>query len=78
MIVTDVIMPGLDGPNWVGQALEYRPGVPIVYVSGYIEDTLTEALARTPQAVYLEKPFTLETLCKTIAEQLAAAKAMIR
>lgn len=67
IFVTDVIMPGLDGPTWVAEALRARPGTPVVFVSGYIEDTLTEALGRTPGSVFLEKPFSLEALSRTIA-----------
>lgn len=73
-VVTDVIMPGLDGPSWVAQALTLRPGLPVIFVSGYIEDTLTEALSRTPNAVFLEKPFSLEALSSTIAAQIEAAQ----
>ncbi len=73
IIVTDVIMAGLDGPTWVARALEGRPGIPVVFVSGYIEDTLTEALGRTPHAVFLEKPFSLDALCRILAAQLTAA-----
>jgi two-component system cell cycle sensor histidine kinase/response regulator CckA len=75
IIVTDVIMPGLDGPNWVARALETHPGLPVVFISGYIEDALTEALGRTPNAVFLEKPFSLEALCRTIAAQLTSRPA---
>jgi two-component system, cell cycle sensor histidine kinase and response regulator CckA len=74
IFVTDVIMPGRDGPTWVGEALRDRPGTPVVFVSGYIEDTLTEALGRTPHAVFLEKPFSLEALCRTIAAQLGQGR----
>jgi two-component system, cell cycle sensor histidine kinase and response regulator CckA len=70
IFVSDVIMPGRDGPTWVAEALRTRPGTPVVFISGYIEDTLTEALGRTPQAVFLEKPFSLDALCRTIAAQM--------
>jgi len=72
IFVTDVIMPGLDGPAWVETALRDRPGTPVVFVSGYIEDSLTEALGRTPHSVFVEKPFSLDGLCKAIARQLDA------
>jgi two-component system, cell cycle sensor histidine kinase and response regulator CckA len=70
IFVSDVIMPGRDGPAWVAEALAARPGTPVVFMSGYIEDTLTEALSRTPQAVFLEKPFSLDQLCSTIGAQM--------
>lgn len=72
IFVTDVIMPGRDGPAWVEEALRTRPGTPVVFMSGYIEDSLNEALARTPQAAFLEKPFSLDGLCRAIDRQLGA------
>ena len=38
VFVTDVIMPGMDGPSWVREALKDRPGTRVVFVSGYSED----------------------------------------
>src|SRR5690606_20563233 len=72
IFVTDVIMPGLDGPSWVAEALRSRPGTPVIFVSGYIEDALTEALGRTPGSVFLEKPFSLDALSRTIAGRMGA------
>lgn len=71
LFVTDVIMPGIDGPGWVTRALETRPGTPVVFVSGYTEDTLSAALGRIPGAVFLGKPFSLRDLSDTISAQLA-------
>lgn len=72
LFVTDVIMPGIDGPGWVARALLTRPGTPVVFVSGYTEDTLSAALSRIPKAVFLGKPFSLRELSETIAQQLTA------
>lgn len=71
LFVTDVIMPGIDGPGWVAEALQTRPGTPVVFVSGYTEDTLNAAMVRIPGAVFLGKPFSLKDLSETIARQLA-------
>lgn len=70
LFVTDVIMPGIDGPGWVAQALALRPGTPVVFVSGYTEDTVSAALSRIPRAVFLGKPFSLRELSDTIKAQL--------
>ncbi|WP_068303827.1 ATP-binding protein [Pararhodobacter sp. CCB-MM2] len=70
LFVTDVIMPGVDGPNWVAEALIDRPGTPVVFVSGYTEDTLSAAMRRIPHSVFLGKPFSLKDLSETIARQL--------
>ncbi|HGG06519.1 MAG TPA: response regulator [Aliiroseovarius sp.] len=70
IFVTDVIMPGMDGPTWVSQALKTRPGVKVVFVSGYAEDSVAEQQARIPNSVFLPKPFSLSELTSTVQNQL--------
>lgn len=70
IFVTDVVMPGMDGPTWVAQALRTRPGVRVVFVSGYAEDSVSEHQLRIPNAVFLPKPFSLAGLTATVARQL--------
>ena len=70
IFVTDVVMPGMDGPSWVKQALESRPNVRVIFVSGYAEDYLSETQARIPNSVFLPKPFSLTDLTATVQGQL--------
>ena len=70
VFVTDVVMPGLDGPTWVKLALESRPGARVVFVSGYAEDHVTEDQRRIPNSVFLAKPFSLNELTATVEGQL--------
>ena len=70
VFVTDVVMPGMDGPSWVRQALETRPNVRVIFVSGYAEDCLSENQARIPNSVFLPKPFSLTDLTATVQGQL--------
>jgi two-component system cell cycle sensor histidine kinase/response regulator CckA len=70
VFVTDVVMPGMDGPSWVSQALERRPGVKVVFVSGYAEDSLSEQQARIPNSVFLPKPFSLSELTAVVQRQV--------
>lgn len=70
VFVTDVVMPGMDGPSWVKQALIERPGVRVVFVSGYAEDSLGEAQKKIPNSVFLPKPFSLSDLTETVNRQL--------
>lgn len=70
VFVTDVVMPGMDGPTWVKQALEDRPGVRTIFVSGYAEDALAEMQARIPNSVFLPKPFSLSDLAATVQGQM--------
>jgi two-component system cell cycle sensor histidine kinase/response regulator CckA len=70
VFVTDVVMPGMDGPSWVRQALIDRPDVRVVFVSGYAEDSLGEAQKKIPNSVFLPKPFSLSDLTETVNNQL--------
>jgi len=70
VFVTDVIMPGMDGPSWVAKALEDRPGVRVVFVSGYAEESFAEQQARIPNSVFLPKPFSLSELTATVQDQI--------
>ena len=70
IFVTDVIMPGKDGPTWVREALKGRPTTKVVFVSGYAEDSFTEHQAMIPNSVFLPKPFSLTELTSTVQQQL--------
>jgi len=71
IFVTDVIMPGMDGPTWVREALKSRPDTRVVFVSGYSEESLIEDRDRIPNSVFLPKPFSLSELTATVQSQLA-------
>ncbi len=70
VFVTDVIMPGMDGPSWVREALKARPGVKVVFVSGYTEDAFADGQAHIPNSVFLPKPFSLSELTSTVQRQI--------
>ena len=69
VIVTDVIMPGLDGPAWVREALKDRPGVRVVFMSGYTDEGFEAARAGIPNSAFLPKPFSLEALVRLVQGQ---------
>ena len=70
IFVTDVVMPNMDGPTWVRQALKQRPETRVVFMSGYAEEGRAEKQARIPNSVFLPKPFSLHQLTETVEEQL--------
>ncbi len=70
LFVTDVIMPGMDGPTWVKQALTKRPDVKVVFVSGYAEEDFSDNQAKIQNSVFLPKPFSLNDLTATVQAQL--------
>lgn len=70
VFVTDVVMPGMDGPSWVRKALKTRPDVRVVFVSGYAEDSFGETQMKIPNSVFLPKPFSLNDLTETVHQQM--------
>ncbi|MCC1491822.1 ATP-binding protein [Cognatishimia sp. F0-27] len=70
VFVTDVVMPGMDGPTWVRKARERRPDVSVVFVSGYAEDAFGEGQDTIPNSVFLPKPFSLNDLTETVHQQI--------
>ncbi len=70
VFVTDVIMPGMDGPSWVREALKDRPDTRVIFVSGYSEESLIESRERIPNSVFLPKPFSLGELTATVQDQI--------
>ncbi|MCJ8139452.1 ATP-binding protein [Falsirhodobacter halotolerans] len=70
LFVTDVVMPGLDGPAWVRIAQGDRPDARVIFVSGYAEETFSDEQAHIPNSVFLPKPFSLTELTMTVQRLL--------
>lgn len=72
LVVTDVVMPGMDGGE-LGRRLTQRwPGLPILYISAYdVNDIFRRGSPRT-SAPFLQKPFPAEGLIATIQQLLAS------
>jgi len=68
VIVTDVVMPDIDGPTWVKQAREQGTKARLVFVSGYAEESFSEELETFKDAVFLPKPYSLQQLITTVGE----------
>ena len=73
LLVSDVVMPGLDGPSWVREALVKRSGTPVIFMSGYTDVPLTDGMAPIPNAVFLAKPFSLSELAACVERHLLGA-----
>ncbi len=70
IFVSDVVMPGKDGPSWVKEALTNRPDVHVVFMSGYAEETFSDSQSKIPNSVFLPKPFSLTELTETVQRQM--------
>jgi PAS domain S-box-containing protein len=73
VLVTDVVMPGMSGVELAVAARERRPGLPVVFVSGYTGDT-TVAGSDDPATAFLAKPFDGDDLLRAVRTTIDAAK----
>jgi CheY-like chemotaxis protein len=70
LLITDVVMPGMSGRS-LAQAIRHaRPGIRVLYVSGYSDDMLGQQGVLDPDIHLLAKPFTPETLADRVREVL--------
>ena len=65
LLLTDVVMPDIDGRELAERALAARPGLPVLFVSGYTERVL-DGLTLTPQRRLLTKPFGASDLIREV------------
>ncbi len=73
LVVTDVVMPGLSGHELAQKLLAARPGVKVLYLSGYAEDAINTPTSTRSQKAFLQKPFTLQALSRKVREVLGPA-----
>ena len=66
LLLTDVMMPGMTGPQLARTLLAKRPAMKVLYVSGFTEETLDCAWDAEPEGMFLEKPFALEDLAARV------------
>jgi two-component system, cell cycle sensor histidine kinase and response regulator CckA len=70
LLLTDVRLPGLDGPALAARIAERRPGLPVLFVSGYASDTMIEGGLINEDAAFLAKPFTADELGRRVRQLL--------
>ncbi|WP_417680449.1 cell cycle histidine kinase CckA [Roseibium sp.] len=72
LVVSDVVMPEMDGPTLLVELRKTRPDLKIIFVSGYAEDAFEENLPENEKFFFLPKPFTLKQLATTVKEVLSS------
>ncbi len=73
LVVSDVVMPEMDGPTLLKELRARDPNVKIIFVSGYAEEAFAKNLPSQEQYAFLAKPFTLKQLVAEVKETLAKA-----
>jgi signal transduction histidine kinase/ActR/RegA family two-component response regulator len=68
VVITDMIMPRMGGLDLVGKLREKRPGIRVIFMSGYTEAATLDRARLEPDAVLLSKPFSIETLAAKIRD----------
>lgn len=69
-MVTDVVMPRMNGRELAQRLIQTRPEMRVVYISGYTENAIVRQGILEPGAVFLQKPFRPVTLVAKVREVL--------
>ncbi|MBI4715745.1 MAG: PAS domain-containing protein [Nitrospirae bacterium] len=72
LVVTDVVMPQMSGPELIQQLSAWRPGIRVLYISGYTGDAFTHRKIMESGTPFLQKPFSPATLARKVREVLDA------
>lgn len=72
LVITDVVMPGMTGPELVQGLRQTRPGLRILFMSGYTDEVIARQGLIEPGQPYIEKPFVVEALLDRVREVLDA------
>jgi len=70
LLVTDVVMPKMKGQELAARFLARRPGTPVLFTSGYTQNTFGDDGTLAPGAHFLQKPFAPEELARRVREIL--------
>jgi two-component system cell cycle sensor histidine kinase/response regulator CckA len=72
LVVSDVVMPEMDGPTLLKELRRRKPDIKIIFVSGYAEDAFKKNLAEHETFVFLPKPFALKDLVQAVKDTMPA------
>ncbi|MGD9811085.1 MAG: ATP-binding protein, partial [Sphingobium sp.] len=70
LLISDVVMPNMDGPAMVRQARMERPGLPVLFMSGYAEEQLRKSID-IDNVAFLPKPFSVAQLSEAVADAIS-------
>jgi two-component system cell cycle sensor histidine kinase/response regulator CckA len=74
LLISDVVMPNMDGPTMVAQARRNHPDLPVLFMSGYAEEQLRKSID-IANVAFLPKPFSVSQLAEAARDAIAASTA---
>jgi signal transduction histidine kinase/ActR/RegA family two-component response regulator len=75
LLLTDMVMPAMRGPELAARLAETRPGLTVLFMSGYTDEDGGSARASEPARAFLQKPFSPHDLTRAVREALASRRA---
>jgi len=75
ILLTDVVMPGMNGKELFERLRDAKPGLKVLYMSGYTDDAVVHRGVLEPGTPFLEKPFSPRDLVKSLRGVLDAGTA---
>ena len=75
LLITDIVMPRMDGPSLIKVVRETRPNIKVICISGYAEDGFRKRIAANADIHFLPKPFSLNQLAGKVKEVMGRAEA---
>jgi CheY-like chemotaxis protein len=70
LLLTDVVMPEMSGPQLAETAVEIRPGIKVLYMSGYTNDAVFRKGVTETDRNFIKKPFTYDSLAQKVRQML--------
>jgi two-component system cell cycle sensor histidine kinase/response regulator CckA len=71
LLITDVVMPRMDGPTLIREVRETHPDMKVIFISGYTEDAFRQRLDSDSEIHFLPKPFSLKQLAGKVKEVIS-------
>ena len=72
LVITDVVMPGVGGPELASRLEAARPGIRVLFMSGYTDSAVVNHGLLSPVTAFLQKPFTPDGLTRKVREVLSS------
>ncbi len=70
LLITDVVMPQMDGPTLIREVRQIDPAIKVIFISGYTEDSFRQRLDTDNEIHFLAKPFSLKQLAIKVKDVL--------